>query len=227
MTRDSFVFYRSFYDAIKDIDQKNQAVLIMAICEYAFDGKEPKLHGVSSAMFKLIRPQIDANNKRYENGKSGGRPRQNKNQTETKQKPKQNQTETEVEPNVNVNVNVNDNVNDNVNVCMGDPTPDTHTFIPPTLDDVMTYCQERKNGLDCERFYDYYEMRGWKLSKGGVMKDWKAAVRYWERNDQKTQEERKPSQLGATKFSNFESRRGETDWNEIQKQMILKSMGRA
>jgi hypothetical protein len=55
-------------------------------------------------------------------------------------------------------------------------------FVPPTLEDVRAYCQERCNGVDAERFIDYYTANGWLVGKN-KMKDWKAAVRTWERND--------------------------------------------
>lgn len=56
----------------------------------------------------------------------------------------------------------------------------------PTLDEVKAYCNERNNRVDPERFIDYYTDNGWKVGKN-QMKDWKAAVRTWERNDvQKT-----------------------------------------
>jgi len=55
---------------------------------------------------------------------------------------------------------------------------------PPSVDEVRAYCQERKNSIDAQRFNDYYAARGWKLSRGIPMRDWKAAVRTWERRDQ-------------------------------------------
>lgn len=52
----------------------------------------------------------------------------------------------------------------------------------PTLDEVKAYCNERNNRVDPERFIDYYTANGWKVGKN-PMKDWKAAVRTWERQD--------------------------------------------
>lgn len=114
--RDSVVFYRSFRDAIKDLPAKYRLKAYETIFDYAFDGKEPDDSGMASAVLKLVKPQIDANEKRYQNGKKGGRPK-------TKTEPKNNQTETIPEPNVNVNVNdnVNANVNDNVDGFYSDP----------------------------------------------------------------------------------------------------------
>lgn len=55
-------------------------------------------------------------------------------------------------------------------------------FTAPALEEVKEYCAERKNNVDAERFIDYYTANGWKVGKN-PMKDWKAAVRSWERND--------------------------------------------
>lgn len=111
MIRDSFIFYRSFFECLTCFDDQTRLAVYDALTQYALNGIEPELSGSAKGIFKLIKPQIDANNRRFENGMKGGRP---KNQTETKQKPKENQTKTEVKPNVNVNVNVNDNVKNNI-----------------------------------------------------------------------------------------------------------------
>ena len=57
-------------------------------------------------------------------------------------------------------------------------------FTPPTLEEVKAYCLERGNHVDAERFHSYYTANGWKVGKN-PMKDWKAAVRTWERDDKK------------------------------------------
>ena len=54
-------------------------------------------------------------------------------------------------------------------------------FTPPTLDEVKEYCRERGNGVDAEKFCAYYGANGWRVGKN-PMKDWKAAVRSWEKN---------------------------------------------
>ena len=109
--RESFVFYRSFYDAIKDLPRDVQGEIYTAIMEYSLYGKETEnLKPIARSVFTLMKPQIDVNNKRFENGKRGGRPKSEDkpkgNQNETKEKPKNNQNETKDEPNVNVNDNV-------------------------------------------------------------------------------------------------------------------------
>lgn len=58
-------------------------------------------------------------------------------------------------------------------------------FKPPTLEEIRSYCLERKNNIDYQYFFDYYERQGWFIGNGRKMKDWRAAVRTWERNNKK------------------------------------------
>ena len=53
--------------------------------------------------------------------------------------------------------------------------------MPPTIEEVQAYCDERQNGVNAEKFIDYYTSNGWQVGKN-KMKDWKAAVRTWEKN---------------------------------------------
>jgi len=55
-------------------------------------------------------------------------------------------------------------------------------FVPPTIDEVKAYCEERNNSIDAEYFIDFYESKGWKVGNQ-PMKDWKAAVRTWEKGE--------------------------------------------
>lgn len=57
-------------------------------------------------------------------------------------------------------------------------------FLPPTVDEVKAYCEERGNGVDAERFVNFYTSNGWMVGRN-KMKDWKASVRTWEKKDKK------------------------------------------
>ena len=109
MKRDSIIFYRSFYEAITELPSEIQGSIYTAIFEYSLNFNEVVLEGLPKTIFTLIKPQLDANNKRYKNGLKGGRNKQE----ETKTEPKRNQNETKPEANKNVNVNKNINENDN------------------------------------------------------------------------------------------------------------------
>ena len=71
-------------------------------------------------------------------------------------------------------------------------------FQKPSLDEIRVYCQERGNQVDPEQFFNFYESKGWIIGKS-PMKDWRAAVRTWEKREkeipQRKRESRKESVL--------------------------------
>lgn len=74
MERDSFIFYKSFYEALIDIPKDIKLEVLTAVIEYALYGRQPEnLKPFARGMFILIKPNIDVNTVRYENGKKGGR----------------------------------------------------------------------------------------------------------------------------------------------------------
>lgn len=111
--RDSVVFYRSFYEAIKMLPAEQFKASALAILEYGLDGKEPETEGIERTVFCMAKPQIDANNRRYENGTKGGRPKTKDNQTETKD----NLNETKPEPKEKEKVKENVKEKDNTYSC--------------------------------------------------------------------------------------------------------------
>jgi len=123
--KDSFVFYRSFYESIGNLDKDIQLEIYNAICEYSLNDKNPELSPIATAIFTLIKPNIDNATKRYnasvENGKKGGRPKKNENlkkPNENLKKPNNNLDETQDKPNENLNVYVyvDEDVDDNDNL---------------------------------------------------------------------------------------------------------------
>lgn len=74
MERDSFIFYKSFYEAITNLPKDIRLEVLTAVIEYALFGRQPdSLKPFAKGMFTLIKPNIDANNTRRENGAKGGR----------------------------------------------------------------------------------------------------------------------------------------------------------
>ena len=71
-------------------------------------------------------------------------------------------------------VKKNDN-NDN-----NDNKKNNTRFKKPSIEEISLHCKERKNGINAEVFYNYYEARGWQFKNGQPMKDWKATIRTWE-----------------------------------------------
>ncbi|MDU6697918.1 MAG: phage replisome organizer N-terminal domain-containing protein [Streptococcus salivarius] len=74
-------------------------------------------------------------------------------------------------------------------------------FEKPTLSQIEQYCIERSNNIDASQFFDYYESNGWKVGKNS-MKDWKAAVRTWERSEYRKSNSKKNSKEDAINVVN-------------------------
>ena len=182
--KDSFVFYRSFYESTKGLPDESRLRLFDNICELALNGKDiDGLHGIEINIFTLIKPQIEANNQRYENGKKGGRPTKKTNGYK-----REKTIGYEIEkPNVNVNDNENVNVNDNEN----ENDNKKKVFKKPTLEEIETYCKERNNNVDSKSFFDFYEAGDWKDSKGNKVKNWKQKIITWERDTNKKKDKQK------------------------------------
>ena len=78
-------------------------------------------------------------------------------------------------------------------------------FKKPSLEDVKRYCLERENKVSPEKWLDYYISNGWKVGKN-PMKDWKASVRTWERNNGRGGQSNGKSGFKEARES------GKTDW---------------
>ena len=63
------------------------------------------------------------------------------------------------------------------------PLPPSSRFVKPTIQEIADYAKEKGFDLDAEYFWDYQEARGWVLSNGKKMKDWKATIRTWMKNN--------------------------------------------
>ena len=131
MERETFIFYRSFRDAFNALDKDVRLRMYEAVINYGLDLVEPHFEGIEKVLWTLIRPQLEANNKRFENGCKGGAPmgnqnaqKQPKDNRETTQKqprnnqkqPRNNQKQprnNQKQPNNNNNNNNNNNDNDN------------------------------------------------------------------------------------------------------------------
>lgn len=75
-------------------------------------------------------------------------------------------------------------------------------FTKPCIDEIKSYCIERKNNVNADKFFDYYESNGWKVGKS-AMKDWKASIRSWERNGY-DKPEKKANKVNAEKEHSYD-----------------------
>lgn len=141
--RDGIVFYKSFFESISELPEENALNIYNAIFKYAFFDEEPELSGIEKAIFTIIKPQIDANNKKYENGKKGGRPpkkamdkeKENHRLSEEKTSGFENEKPKEKD---NVKDKEKEKENDNVNVkdivCT---EPENSTSVPAVIELIL------------------------------------------------------------------------------------------
>ena len=189
---DGFVFYGSFYDALSDLPDDIRVQAYDTICRYALFGEAPDCAGVVRTVFKLVKPQIDANNKRREAGRKGGQAYRKQGRSEEEAKASNAEAnESKIEAKEKEKGKEKEKVNVNVK----------KRFTPPTLEEVAAYCAERDNNVDAERFIDFYASKGWKVGNQ-PMKDWRAAVRTWEKRDGQLQIKTRPK----NSFNNFDQR---------------------
>lgn len=171
MKRDQFTFYRSYYEALKHLPKRDQTSVLMAVISYALDEEEPSLSGVPLSVFTLIRPTLDSGRNKAKNRINKTEQNENKKEQTRKEKEREKEVEGEIEI-------------ERENDSYTPPTPSSrgNRFVSPSLDQVRAYCLERGNKVDPQSFVDFYASKGWVVGKS-PMKDWKAAVRTWERKE--------------------------------------------
>ena len=184
--KESFVFYTSVWPQLFKMleNDEERGQLIMVIIDYVSFGTLPS--GTHSraflGAFEIMKVQLDKDADKYqktvekkrEAGKLGWQATAKQMASKCQADAKQVSAD---------NDNVNDNVNDN-EVISNDITKGAKTrkrFIKPTVEEVREYCQERGNTVDPDTFVNFYESKGWVVGKS-PMKDWKSAVRTWERS---------------------------------------------
>jgi hypothetical protein len=176
-TRDSFIFYRSFFESTLPLNKEEKAELFDAICRYALDAEQINLQGFPQAMFSLIKPQLDANRKKWLNGckeKTKSKEESIDEQQISKSEAKAKQDESKSEGNVNVECKSKSELGMKITI------PKPKGFTPPTLEEVKTYCIERNNAVSPAKFFDYYNAGKWSDGKGNKIKNWKQKLITWE-----------------------------------------------
>lgn len=241
--RDSFVFYRSFHNALSKLSDADRLAAYDALVEYGLDGLEDA-DGVSAAILEAFKPLIDANNRRFENGKKGGRPKiLSKSQTEDGETfrntadykrwrdavmtkggnrcAKCGATSGQLNahhikniydfPELRLDVDngiilcntchAEEHKKENLKITNTEPKPNLNEkcemrnekcekvkdkregrMTRPTLEELRAFCKDHKLKTDPEAFFAFYESNGWKVGKN-PMKDWKAALRTWEKRE--------------------------------------------
>ena len=206
--RESFVIHAEY---IEDLPEELKGAFLRYIYEYGINCTEPELSGLELTVWLKIKRRIDDDVEAYERKIANLKQNRNRTTTGTKTAPTT-ETRTDIERTPNDNRTETDektentagdradsvSVNDSVNVSVNDiecvsvettpaepapePAPTRKRFVKPELEEIREFCFEKNINIDVDRFFNYYESKGWKVGVS-PMKDWKAAVRNWAKND--------------------------------------------
>lgn len=207
----SFVMYESWGAAIEKMNNEQAGELIKAIYAYQKDPDAVPEDPALAFVFELIKQQLDADSQRYkeacaarsEAGKKGGRPKAN-----ASDKKQMVSTESKKSKCFFEKAKKADNDNEYDNDLKKENTIDgvkEKRFAPPTLENVSEYCREMGyTNVDAARFIDFYTSNGWMVGKNR-MKDWKAAVRNWDRREKNPQRQDGAAEVAKkNRFHNLE-----------------------
>lgn len=221
----NFLIYKEHYDAFKVLNLEQKGLLFEALCQYAFEGKEPtNAEPVIIMGFAFVKNQIDRDFAKYEetvkrnqaNGQKGGRPKKQdidnglkSNTSETDENPQKptglfglsEKTQKTRLRNKELGIMNNDlGIKNNDNLEKEQKTK----FLAPTLNEIQNFVSENKlSFIDPDAFFNYYTSNGWNVGKN-KMKDWQSAVKAW---NARNKTNKKPYQHPANELFN-------SDYNE-------------
>lgn len=169
--RESFVFHAEY---IADLPDEYKARFAMYAINYALNDEKPDIEQgtLEYSLWAKIERRINQEREKYERVKerraAAGRAHKGNQYTSApKEEPKPAEEKREETP---------------------AEKPKTKNFEKPTVEEIAKYCAERKNTVDAQAFFDFYESKGWKV--GAVkMRDWRACVRTWEQRRKSEQKQ--------------------------------------
>lgn len=199
--RPGMMIYFDIVPALELLTCEERGELFTAMLRYGMYGEVPSFTGATALAWAFMQPRLDADADRYDNAilqkryavycreckKAGNKPL---NYTEWQERPVSGDIDRyipitediERHPTTTSTTATATNSTQN-NIIADKPPTKNKKFVKPTVEEIAEYCNERKNGIDAQYFFDFYEANGWVQGKGKPIKDWKAVVRTWEPND--------------------------------------------
>lgn len=178
--------------AILTLSDTEAGRLMKALWSYTMTGEQPNLSGAERGIFAMIQMTLsqdeaieaEISKKRAAAGSAGGKQRvANQANATFASNDEANQANALIRiKNIDIRDIEKEIDKEKESEPKQMPARQRPRFTPPTVEEVRAYCQERKNGVDPERFVDFYTAKGWKIGKNSMV-DWKCAVRNWERED--------------------------------------------
>ena len=201
-----------YLDAIEPLGDAERGRLFTSLLTYARTGEAPQLGGNERFLFPMMRAQLDRDIAAMA-GVSEARSKAAK--ASKSSKCEQMQQMQANAANADKSSKDKDKDKDKDDDKKGNGAREAR-FTPPSIEEAAAYCQERGNGVDAARFVDFYSSKGWMVGKSR-MKDWKAAVRNWERSsDAKATPVKKPG---------YNVQHHDGDLSDLQKAAIQRMLG--
>ena len=167
-------FYYSYRKKLEKLSDQEVGRLVRSLLEYGETGETEELTGRESIAFDFIADDVSRAKAAYDE-------RCAKNQRNIEKRYARREGTTVYET-YQTKDKTKDKTKDNTLPPNGVSDTRAKRFTPPTLGDVSVYVRERGSNVDPQRFLDFYTAKGWMVGKNR-MKDWKAAVRTWEKRD--------------------------------------------
>ena len=241
--KNSFVLYTKYRKQVSMLDDAQAGTLLKAILAHECREELPEMDGVTEMLFSIIAEQLEFDADKYEescqrsvaNGKKGGRPKKAGENAETQESQKKGLgfSENPKKPlGFSENPEKANGYFENPEKHDTDTDTDTDTdktlkesranlkrFAAPSIDEVREYCKERGNKVDAETFIDFYASKGWKVGSQ-PMKDWRAAVRTWEKRDSKPRPQTSPPGK-VREYNRFEQRT--YDYDDLKNKLLARN----
>lgn len=216
-TYNDMKIFRSFLEATEELPAEQFKEAWLAVLHYGMDGEEDDMSPTAKLFLSMAKPVIDNSIALREGGAKGGKasPKPTPSPTEAYPKPTPSLPEAYPKPCQQEEGirNKEEGIRSKEEGIRSKDIKERRRFTPPSLQEVREYCLERKNKVDPEQFIDFYSSKGWKVGSQ-PMKDWKAAVRTWEKRDSTRQSEQK----ARNKFNRFEQR--DYDFDSLEAELL-------
>jgi hypothetical protein len=198
--------FRSFLEATEALPPEEFKEAWIALMHYGLDRQEDDVSPTARVFLAMAKPIIDTSIAIKEGNSRGG--------SKSRQVASKSMEVTSKSVEVDTKSTQQDiGIRNKEEGIRNKDIKERRRFTPPTLQEVREYCLERKNKVDPEQFIDFYSSKGWKVGSQ-PMKDWKAAVRTWEKRDSTRQSEQK----ARNKFNRFEQR--DYDFDALEAELL-------
>lgn len=210
----SIILYASQAGPVEALTMEQRGELFTALLAYAGGNDPGPMSSEAAVAFAFFRMQLDMDaakyadvcRKRSEAGKAGGRPKKAIAFVDDEEKTKKANafSEKQTKAKKPEDEDDDDSLKEKTIPKGIVEKKSEKRFSAPTVEDVKGYCNEKGLSVDADRFVDFYASKGWRVGNA-PMKDWRAAVRNWARQD------RTPARQKTNAFKNFEERGNDLD----------------